>query len=194
MKYLALLFLLVALPVQAQLRLPVARAVEGLHLTVTHDFDRIIKFEQDTVADAWISNPVLFLVRFNKGGRVILLQTSASPKELKVLPQLGRTLGTLTVQMRSGQVLVFFLQYTPNPLVQPILTLVAPPQPVPQPIQANLPVLPPAIEAYRRFPSSPPPVPARGIVTQQGFTSPIVVPQTFVNIGPGSTERVEDQP
>ncbi|WP_287127802.1 hypothetical protein [Candidatus Cyanaurora vandensis] len=162
---------LIALPACAkELRIPASQATQGLPLVVTHDFDRIIRFEGDSILDAWLSNPVLFLPRFNKGGAVIVIQSTASPKELRVLPQLGRTLGTLTVEMQSGRVLVFLLQYTPTPPKTPILTLYSPPAPGP--------TLAPAIQAYQqrnqeqaqqRTALRP-----QGVVRQPGFKAPVV--------------------
>lgn len=104
----------VAAPSQV-LRVGVEQAAIGYPVPVTFDLDQVIKFEGDRIVEVWASNVRLFKPRFTKGGNLIVLQAVATPEELKAVPELGRGLGTLTVELASGESAVFNLAYTPKP-------------------------------------------------------------------------------
>jgi hypothetical protein len=96
------------------LRAGFEQVAAGYALPVTFDMDQVIRFEGDRISEVWASNVRLFKPRFSKGGNLLVLQAVATPEDLKVLPELGRQYGTLTVEMESGESAVFNLTYTQN--------------------------------------------------------------------------------
>jgi hypothetical protein len=154
-----------AAPGSQVLRIPVEQAASGYPVPVTYDMDQVIKFEDDKISDVWDSNLRLFKPRFSKGGNLIVLQAVASPEDLKAAPELGRGLGTLTVELDSGQIVVFNLAYSPAPKNQ-ILTVYR------NASRGNNTVLPSILDeaASRNAPVTKPPSLR---VSQDGFTSPL---------------------
>lgn len=154
-----------AAPNSQVFRIPVEQAATGYPVPVTYDLDQVIKFEGDKISDVWASNLRLFKPRFAKGGNLIVLQAVASPEDLKAAPELGRGLGTLTVELNSGQSVVFNLAYSPAPKSQ-ILTVYRTAK------GSSSDVLPSILDeaAARNAPVVKPPSLR---VSQDGFTSPL---------------------
>ena len=96
-------------------RVSIQQATNGYNLPATYDMDQVIKLENDRIINVWPSNMNLFNPRFSQGGKVIVLSANATPQDLKVLPEIGRELGTLTVELESGNVIVVNLVYSPAP-------------------------------------------------------------------------------
>ncbi len=154
-----------AAPGSQVFRIPLEQAASGYPVPVTYDLDQVIKFEGDKISDVWASNIRLFKPRFAKGGNLIVLQAVASPEDLKAAPELGRGLGTLTVELNSGQSVVFNLAYSPSPKSQ-ILTVYRTAK------GSSSDVLPSILDeaAARNAPAIRPPSLR---VSQDGFTSPL---------------------
>lgn len=104
----------IAAPSQVS-RVSIQQATNGYNLPATYDMDQVIKLENDRIINVWPSNMNLFNPRFSQGGKVIVLSANATPQDLKVLPEIGRELGTLTVELESGNVIVVNLVYSPAP-------------------------------------------------------------------------------
>jgi hypothetical protein len=105
-------------PVQAAShvsRVSLAQAANGYTVKATYNMDVVIRFDgNEHIAYVWGSNNLLFNPRFVTGGKLLVLQSTARPVNMAVLPELGRPAGTLTVVLESGDSVVLNLLYTPQ--------------------------------------------------------------------------------
>jgi hypothetical protein len=105
-------------PVQAAShvsRVSLAQAANGYTVKATYNMDVVIRFDgNEHIAYVWGSNNLLFNPRFVTGGKLLVLQSTARPINMAVLPELGRPAGTLTVVLESGDSVVLNLLYTPQ--------------------------------------------------------------------------------
>jgi hypothetical protein len=96
-------------------RISLAQAANGYTVKATYNMDVVIRFDgNDRIAYVWGSNNLLFNPRFVTGGKLLVLQSTARPVNMAVLPELGRPAGTLTVVLESGDSVVLNLLYTPQ--------------------------------------------------------------------------------
>jgi hypothetical protein len=96
-------------------RISLAQAANGYTVKATYNMDVVIRFDgNDHIAYVWGSNNLLFNPRFVTGGKLLVLQSTARPVNMAVLPELGRPAGTLTVVLESGDSVVLNLLYTPQ--------------------------------------------------------------------------------
>jgi hypothetical protein len=129
-----------------------SRAEEGMAVPVTYDTDLSIQVPGNRIKKVWNSHGLLFNPRYDEGGNIVLLQATATPQDRQLLPELGRPLGTVTVELEGGKNLIFHLKYT-NKSQDVAITVVKPEPPAPPP-------------------EAPPAPPMMGKVTQEGFTPP----------------------
>jgi hypothetical protein len=156
-----------ATPTSSQvMRISTAQASNGYPLQVTYDLDQLIKFQGDRIVNVWGSHNLLFLPRFTQGGSLIVLQATATPDDMKLLSELGRPLGTLTVELESGEAVVFNLSYTPQARNQ-ILTVYRAASLVSS--RLNDSVLPSILSRYQQ----PVAKPGLNRVSQDGFFNPL---------------------
>jgi hypothetical protein len=96
-------------------RISLAQAANGYTVKATYNMDVVIRFDgNEHIAYVWGSNNLLFNPRFVTGGKLLVLQSTARPVNMAVLPELGRPAGTLTVVLESGDSVVLNLLYTPQ--------------------------------------------------------------------------------
>jgi hypothetical protein len=94
-------------------RISLSQAANGYTVKATYNMDVVIRFDgNDYIAYVWGSNNLLFNPRFVTGGNLLVLQSTARPVNMAVLPELGRPAGTLTVVLESGDSIVLNLLYT----------------------------------------------------------------------------------
>ncbi len=140
--------------------IPQSQAEQGLSVPVTFDIDLPIQFPGSRIRRVYNSHGMLFNPRYDEGGNLLLLQATATPKDLALLPELGRPLGTVTVELENGTNLFFHLKYSKRPH-DTVITVQKPTPP------------PAAVEQEK--------LPIRGQVTQSGFTPPFrspILPRT----------------
>jgi hypothetical protein len=96
-------------------RISLSQAANGYTVKATYNMDVVIRFDgNEHIAYVWGSNNLLFNPRFVTGGKLLVLQSTARPVNMAVLPELGRPAGTLTVVLESGDSVVLNLLYTPQ--------------------------------------------------------------------------------
>ena len=140
--------------------IPQSQAEQGLSVPVTFDIDLPIQFPGSRILRVYNSHGMLFNPRYDEGGSVLLLQATATPKDLALLPELGRPLGTVTVELEDGTNLFFHLKYSKR--AHDTIITVQKPAPLPAPVEQEK-------------------LPIRGQVTQAGFTPPFrspILPRT----------------
>jgi hypothetical protein len=140
--------------------IPQSQAEQGLSVPVTFDIDLPIQFPGSRIRRVYNSHGMLFNPRYDEGGNVLLLQATAAPKDLALLPELGRPLGTVTVELEDGTNLFFHLKYSKKS--HDSIITVQKPTPPPAPVEQEK-------------------LPIRGQVTQSGFTPPFrspILPRT----------------
>jgi hypothetical protein len=168
-------------------RVSIQQATNGYNLPATYDMDQVIKLENDRIINVWPSNMNLFNPRFSQGGKVIVLSANATPQDLKVLPEIGRELGTLTVELESGNVIVVNLVYSPAPQRKivtfflggdvPGATPLKPLQIQPATTEARL-LSPAEAQDIPRFP------PRVQHISQDGFVSPLAAKEEPISAMP----------
>lgn len=166
-------------------RVSVEAAKNGYSISATQDIDQVIRFTDDRIANVWPSNIQMWTPRFSKGGRVLMLQANASDRERKLLPQVGRGLGSMVVELESGESLLFNLSYRSQPTNQ-VLEIYRDTGTTAGKVRPSAPFATrAAVEQHATSTMSPAPTMgarrptlagrSRGLVSQDGFVSPLPV-------------------
>ena len=117
-----------------------SRAEEGMAVPVTYDTDLSIQVPGNRIKKVWNSHGLLFNPRYDEGGNIVLLQATATPQDRQLLPELGRPLGTVTVELEGGKNLIFHLKYT-NRAEDAAITVDKPEPPAPPPMVLQPPMM-----------------------------------------------------